>query len=620
MNKTRLVRSAVAASAAAALLALGVYAPANAATRTTVVLVESNAMTSLNPTMGDTNLTVNADIAYISGSSFNYYDNHKNLVKNTVFGSYKVIKDTTSDFRVQYTVAPGRLWSDGTPITAVDLLLSHIINSSAYSIKAGLGDPSASSSTPAFNSINYGGTYDSHVVGIPAISADKMSVVIRYDSQIPDWDLYGPAPSPVHALELMADGKKALGSAADNAAATAKFLSDFTSYNTASLKAMGKIWSENYNIKTVDSSTNPLLLVGNGGYLVQSAVSDQSTTMTLNPKYNSGPATSGIETIVLKYGVADGSPAAQALANKEIDVYQGQPTADAVTQLKAIPGVTVIGGTGAVYEHIDLRVNKSQGQKDAYTGPFSDSVDPVKAKALRTAFLMAYPRDEIVSKLVKPINPNAEVINSVFILPDAPGYSEIVGKNGSSKYTGSTQASRTAKALAMVKKYYPTASATSPAVKITLLWGQPSNARRASEAALVKAAELAAGFDVTTTGTQGWSSHLDESKFDAEFFAWVSNAVTQQGNCDAFKVNGGNNHLGLNIPAIDAVCKKLEVKRSDTQVQFLWSQIDLALNKAAVTLGIFQHPAVTAVNSALQGVKPAPLSPQLVWNYWEWHF
>jgi peptide/nickel transport system substrate-binding protein len=40
----------------------------------------------------------------------------------------------------------------------------------------------------------------------------------------------------------------------------------------------------------------------------------------------------------------------------------------------------------------------------------------------------------------------------------------------------------------------------------------------------------------------------------------------------------------------------------------------------AVSLPIFQHPAVTAYNSALKNVKPAPLTPNIVWNYWEWKY
>ncbi|MEY4337315.1 MAG: hypothetical protein RL680_210, partial [Actinomycetota bacterium] len=32
------------------------------------------------------------------------------------------------------------------------------------------------------------------------------------------------------------------------------------------------------------------------------------------------------------------------------------------------------------------------------------------------------------------------------------------------------------------------------------------------------------------------------------------------------------------------------------------------------------HPGVVAVNKDLKNVKPAPLSPQMVWNYWEWTY
>jgi hypothetical protein len=37
-------------------------------------------------------------------------------------------------------------------------------------------------------------------------------------------------------------------------------------------------------------------------------------------------------------------------------------------------------------------------------------------------------------------------------------------------------------------------------------------------------------------------------------------------------------------------------------------------------LPIFQFPGVTGVNKDLKGIKPAILSPLLVWNYWEWRY
>ena len=50
-----------------------------------------------------------------------------------------------------------------------------------------------------------------------------MSVTTEYDAKIPDWQIYGPGPSAVHALVHMAEGKTKLQSAAANAAAKAKF-------------------------------------------------------------------------------------------------------------------------------------------------------------------------------------------------------------------------------------------------------------------------------------------------------------------------------------------------------------------------------------------------------------
>jgi peptide/nickel transport system substrate-binding protein len=622
MKATRFVR-AIAATAVGALTIAGisaVAAPAGAATRSTVVIVESNALTSLNNLTPDTNLTINSDVAYLTGSSFNYYNSSKNLLKNTILGSYKIVKNTPKDFQVQYTVNKGKLWSDGTAIDGVDLLLSHVLGSSAYSKKAGLGDPTNTEKAPAFNSINYGGVYDNHVVGLPTLSKDKMSVTVRYDSFQPDWELIGPGVSPVHALVQLANGKTKLGSAAENTAAKAAFLAAFKSYNSATMNKVAKVWSESYNIKSVNSSTNPLLLVGNGAYKISGAVADQSVTLALNPKYNSGPKTSGIKTIILKM-IADGTAAAQALANKEIDIYQGQPTADAVAQLKGIAGVTVIGGTNSCFEHVDVRLG-SINDTD-YTGPFASSNNATKnakAKDLRTAFLLAYPRQEIVDKLIKPINSKAVVVNSSFTLPGQAGYNDIVKSSGVSKFTAGTQASRTAAALALVKKYYPTAAEDSKSVAITLLWGQPSNTRRAAEAALVKAELAKAGFDVNVTGTSGWSGHLDDNKYDAAFFAWCPTSTSQTGTNANFQSDGGNNFIGYNNSLMDATLKSLEQKLSPSQITAKYLAAEKLLISDAVSLPIFQHPAATAVNSALKNVKPAPLSPNLVWNFWEWKY
>ena len=608
-------------AAAFGLIAAGALAPAEAATRSTVVLVTSNAMTSLNSGKPETNLTVNGDIAYLQGSGFLYYDDNRNLIRNTIFGKYEITKNTAKDFRVTYTVNKGRVWSDGTPIDGVDLLMSHVLSSDAYSKAAGLGDP-ASEAGAAFDSLGYGGTYSNNVVGNPILSKDKMSVTIRYSKPVSDWEILGPGPSPVHALVHMADGKKALQAAAANTAAKAKFLKIFTSRNTAELKKIAEIWNKSYDITTVDASTNPLLLVANGGYQVKSAVTNQSVTLTVNPKYNSGPKLNNVKTIVFRF-IADGTAAAQALANKEIDIYQGQPTADAVAQLKAMNGVSVIGGVNACFEHVDVRQGAGPDEETDYTGPFATSNNAAKnakARDLRTAFLLAFPRQEILDKLVKPINPKAQLVNSAFLLPGQKGYAESVKASGVSKFTAGTQADRTAQALALVKKHFPDASATNPAVTVNLLWGTPTNQRRASEAQLIIAEAAKAGFKVVAPGDAGWGGKLASNAFDAAFFAWCPTSTAVTGTNANFLSDGSNNYIGYNNAAMDEVLRSLEGFLPQAEVLKKYAAADKLLVNDAVTLGIFQHPAVTGHNSALKNVKPAPLSPNLVWNYWEWKY
>ena len=610
-------KAAVSTTAVAGLLVAGLFSvPAHAA-RSTVVIHETNAFTSLNNGTPDTNLTTNSDIVYMTSMGFNYYDDKKNLVPNTVLGSYKITKNSSTDFRVTYTVAAGRHWSDGTLIDARDMLLGHVLQSSKYSIAAKLGDPADEKTPPAFNSINYGGVYDGHIVDLPVISSDNMSVTLKFDAPIPNWELFGLGISPAYTLLHIANGKKALQSVADNNAAKDALVKAIKDKDTATLKKIAAVWNDDYNITTIDSSTNPLLLVSNGAYLVKSAVKDQSVTLTPNPKYDSGPKTTGaIDTVVFKF-IADGTAAAQALANGEIDLYQGQATADAVTQLKAMKGVTVTGGTNACYEHIDLRTDAVQGSKDVYKGPFAAS-NP-NGKALRQAFLLAYPRQEIVDKIVKPVNANAVVPGSTFVMPGQSNYDAIVSGNGLKKYSDGTQAARTAAALAIVKRIYPKASASNPVVEVRLQQPSP-NARRAAEAALVVPALAKAGFKVTAVPTTGWSGKLNNVEWDAEFYAWCPSAVTQTGTNDNFLTGGGNNHMGWSFPALDKVLRSLEKVQSATAVNRTIIQAERIINEQALTAAIFQHPAVTAYNSTLKNVKPAPLTPNLVWNFWEWTY
>ena len=617
MKSVRTGRLIAAVAAAGIGIAGAVVAPAQAATRTTLVYGMVNAMTSLNSSTPDTNLVTNSLIGHLTGNGFWYYDEKKNIVPNTVFGSYKIVKDTPNDYRISATVAPGRVWSDGTPITGVDLLMSHVLSSNEYSKAAGLGDPADAEKLPAFDSLGYNGTYSENIVGDAVLSKDGMTVTLRFKQQMADWENYLPGPSAVHTLVHLANGKTGLQPAAANLKAKADFLKAYNAKDGGLLGKIAPIWSKSYNITTIDASTNPLLLVSNGGFLVKSAIDKQSVTMTRNPKYNSGPAFKGnLKQITLRF-IENPTAAAQAMANGEIDMYDGALTADNVAQFKQIPTAKVVGAAQAVYEHVDLRVGAPAGEAD-YSGPFAfsnNAAKNAKAKDLRTAFLLAYPRDEIVEKLIKPVRENAGVMNSGWVLPDDGAYAQVVKANGSSRFTKGTQDERTAEALKLVQKHFPDASATNPVLKIKGL--HSTSARRIQQAAIAKVALAKAGIDVEWTADPRWSLKLDDPSFDVAFYAWSQSSVTQTGSKAIFETGGSNNSQGYSNAAVDSLVLGLTkpMKRADVIKKYI--EIEKLIMADAVSLTIFQWPSALPYNKALKNVKPASLSPNYLWNYWE---
>ncbi len=600
------------ATAASAALAVTLLTPAQAAPRSTVIIHDVNSLTSFNGSVAGFNLVTNSNVAYLTSFGFAYYDDQKNLLRNPIFGSFKIVKNGATDFRVQYTVAPGRVWSDKTPITGVDLLLSHVVSSSAYSIAAGLGDPLSKTAKPEFNSLGYGGTYSDNIVGPPVLSADGMSVTLQYKKRIADWDLYGPGPAPVHTLVLLSEGKKALGSVAENEAARARFLAAFNSKDTVFLKAMGKVWSNDYNITEVNDKTNPLLFVDNGGFLVDNAVKGSSVTLKKNPNGNSGPALGGsINTIIFKF-IGDGTAAAQALANGELDIYSGQATADGVASLKKIPSVFVKGGIAAVYEHWDPRISNVAGQP-AYTGVFAGA----KGRDMRRAFLLSIPREEIVEKLIRPINPDAVVLSSAFVQPGQVGYDRLVANNGSVYYVGA-QDVLNAKALRLVRKSFPNASPSNPIDIKVLVPG--NNPRRAAEFALAKANAIKAGFNLIGDVQASWGPKLDSSDYDATFFGWAAGSTAQASSNSTYQTGGGNNYKGVANPRLDAILDKLQLPLTNHAYITLLITAERIIFGEGYTIPVFQFPAVTAFNKNLKGIKPSPLTPAIVWNYWEWTY
>jgi peptide/nickel transport system substrate-binding protein len=617
---------ALAAIASTALVAtglsVGVISPAQAATRSTVVLLSQGDITSLNSGTSDNNTAYNAQVGSLTGMGFWYYDSDAKLVMNTKFGTMKIIKQDPKDFQIQYDVTKGQTWSDGTKIDAVDLLVSHIVASSKYSKAAGLGDPSNADTKPAFDSGSYGGAYDDNVVGEPKLSNGNMTLTVKFAKPLPDWELLAPGPSPVHAMSLIADGKKGLQSAAVNTAAKAKFLKDFTSKNTANLKKIGALYTKGYDVTKVDKDTNPLLLISNGGFIVSKFTFGDSMTFVRNPKYNSGPAMATknpIKTVVIKI-IQENTAMIQALRNGDIDVYYNTlPTGNDKIALAAMPNVTTttrVGGNSSIFH---LRTDTGFGNTDVYTGPFAGNSQ--RAKDLRKAMLLVTPRAQMVANLVAPVKADATPLNSQFVFQGTPEYNTITKASGVNVFSNGTQAQRTAAALALVKKYYPTASDTVAPLKVKFV--HATTTLRSALAALVKAEAKNAGIDVElfSIGDLFGTKSNQSAEYDIIMHGFGLNSISQSNGCSIYKSDGANNVWGWNDSTVDANCKSLESDiLTAKQVTEKRSAIEKIVVANAWGLALYANPTITAFNKTLKNIKTAPVGNNITWNYFEWSY
>jgi peptide/nickel transport system substrate-binding protein len=420
-------------------------------------------------------------------------------------------------------------------------------------------------------------------------------------------------------LTLAAEGKTELQSVSANEAARDRWYAAFKAKDTDLLTKIGTIWSTGYNSPDVNAATtNPLLWVGNGGFSVVSAIKGQSVTLKANPLYNSGPKVSGdIKNIIQKF-VADGNPVVQALGNGEVSLYSGQQTADGVAALKKLAGVTTIGGLGGAYEHVDLRSGAYKGAGGSpYTGLFAGNGQ--KATDLRRAFLLCVPRQEIVEKLITPINSEIPVLRSVTVPSHEDAkYSKVIAANGSAYYVGS-QASLNKRSLSLVKKYQK--NPVKNPLKVNFLV-PGNNARRAAQALLLKANLAKCGFDVNLDTQVSWSPKLRDSKYDATFFAWAATSTAQGSIRANWRSDGSNNYSGApSVPALDAVLDDVFGRpMSQTVLIQSFIKIEREIFGKGYTIPIFQFPSVTAYDNDLKGVKASSLSPTKEWNYWDWKY
>jgi peptide/nickel transport system substrate-binding protein len=548
---------------------------------TSITVATNSGLTSYNSNSATGDSVYNGNITYMTNSWFSYYDATPKLVNNTKFGTETMVKK--SPLTIKYTINSDVKWSDGTPVTAADLLLDWAANISKYNNPKGVN----------FTSAAAGGGLDL-VTKTPTISSDGQSLTMVYSKPFVDWQVaLASQPLAAHAVYKLAfPGVKSA------ATANKDLIKAIDSNDTAAMTKIAKAWSSGFDFTSTPS--NKSLILSDGPYEISAVAKNASISLVPNKAYNWGPQPK-IGKFTFRV-IQDPTAQVQALQNGEVSVVFGQADADTGAALKALSGVTTTTTPSSTYEHVDLTFNNG--------GPFDPATyggDASKAQDVREAFMKALPRQEIVDKLIKPIQPSAKLDESQTLLPGAAGYDASVAGNGSSAYDSVDIAAAKA----------DLAKAGVSTISVKFLYGK-SNTRRAQEFALIQASEAQAGITVVDEGNDDWPSLLGNKSYDAVLFAWQFTSLAVTNSQSTFQTGGGNNLNGYSNKATDADYQKLQSDYTQADQLKLLANVDKNAWSDAYGVTIFQFPDISAWSNNIQNLKDNPLSPGIFWNFFDW--
>lgn len=453
--------------------------------------------------------------------------------------------------------------------------------------------------------VNFDGASESLqlITTFPTISEDGRSATFTWDSFYVDYLIGGPGvgvPAHVVAQEALGiedpvEAKAALLSALEAGAAG--------SADMMQLKAIADTWNRSFDATSLPD--NPGIYASFGPYNLVDFTDDGTMTFEAREDYTWGPMPH-LQTIVYTI-ITDPDAAVQAMANEEVDIIQPQATADILTQLEGIAdrGILVEQADGATYEHVDLAVNNG--------GPFDPATydgDAETARAVREAFLKTLPRQEIVDRLIVPLNENAEVRNTVMAVPGSPGYDALVAENGNDDAYAEVDIDG---ATALLEE----AGVESPTIRLMYASDNP---RRVQEYELIRDSAAQAGITVEDAGREDWSAQLSNtSVYDAALFGWQTTSINVSDSNANFSTDGLNNFYGYSNETVDALYEELVQTSDPARQAAILLEVEQNLVVDAFGLPIFQHPQITAWNSNyVEGVASIAIAPTVFWNFWDW--
>jgi peptide/nickel transport system substrate-binding protein len=305
----------------------------------------------------------------------------------------------------------------------------------------------------------------------------------------------------------------------------------------------------------------------------------ETVTLRRNDRYW-GPR-AHLDQIVIRL-VPDSDAQLDALRNREADLIRPQPTTDLITHIRRLPGVRSQAGPTLGFEHLTFNLKNSI----------------LADLAVRRAIATAIDTEQLVDRLLRPVDPTAQPLGNRIWLTGQQPYQDHAGGYGDGVYA------KDGKRLEL---------------RCSTFTGDPW---RKAEGELLQAQLAEAGIRLRIANGPisaffGW---VDDGNFDIADFAWIGTPFPISSSQDLYRTGGGGNHGEFSDPKVDDLLRRAAGELDPAKAAAIGNQIDQQLWGQLPSIPLYQLPSFLAFRQDLVNVRNNSTTEGPFWNAGSWGF
>lgn len=473
---------------------------------------------------------------------------------------------------IVWSIDPRAVWSDGEPIDCDDFHLAYIssnnragnqLDDAENEVLNDAGEP-----IPLFDAASTAGTED-----IESLECSEDGFVVTTTFSRPFVDFTGLFSNllPAHVIERETE------------------VADLTvELGPAELRAVADFWNTGF------LGFNQELALSGGWYSIESFTPGETLILVRNEAYWGEPGL--LDEIVVRL-VPNATDQPAALANGDVQIIAPQPNPDLLIQLEGLAGITTSMHYGITWDHLD----------------FNQAVPLLDELPVRQAIAHCIDREEIMDTLIRPLDPEAPVLNNRMYMPNQAEYVD----QGTDYAAQDVDAAR---ALMETAGFVVGSDGIYARDGERASFGvghRDPNPRRAKVVELIAAQCAEAGIELVSDASDDFNAiRLSASDYDIALFGWVGTPFPSS-NTALYAPGGGQNYNNYANPVLGELFAEANATFDPEVRARLMNEIDAVMWADMVSVPLFAHPNVMShSDSLLNADYNDPLG--VTWNANRW--